>query len=324
MFLEGPVRRDAGGVEVDGVRDRAVVRHLDVHALALPHVDHGARRAARKRPSRELHAGRDLQHDILERDLHLRDAVDERRQRRRVGLVVDGGRGGRGLRVMRRLHLRGRRRRVRLGCRGRFGRRRGGRCNGCGLLGGAPRREHEDEDDGEEARHEDGNCDDGRVVADGDRFDGRGGVGAHARTPGGCTERCTTEARSSPRSGHRRRRRCRRVETRTSAKSPHVTGRDGSSPRACDTPQRTRGEPVTAAGSAPMAHPPGGGTVTATEATGPSAQGSGKCASSLKSAVSLQLPCWWRSASARSRWASAAARPCSPRSSRRRSSARRT
>ena len=60
--LERPVRGDARGVEVDRVRDRAVVASASTCTrCALPHVDHGPRRAAGERPPAELHAGRDLE-----------------------------------------------------------------------------------------------------------------------------------------------------------------------------------------------------------------------------------------------------------------------
>ena len=88
---------------------------------------------------RELDAGRDLQHDVLAA------RSSPARRRRRAAAAPPGracGRrwpGGRGLRVMRRLHLRGRRRRVRLGCRGGFGAAAAAGATAAVVLGVAPR-----------------------------------------------------------------------------------------------------------------------------------------------------------------------------------------
>ena len=92
---EGLVRGDPGGVEVDRVRDRAVVRQRDLHELALPHVDHGPRRATGPGPGAVLDARSDLDDAVGQRQVHVRDRPGRnRRQRGRVRLVRGGDRRG--------------------------------------------------------------------------------------------------------------------------------------------------------------------------------------------------------------------------------------
>ena len=84
--LERLVRRDAGGVEVDRVRDRAAVRerHLDGLTLANVH-DRAGGAVAVERPRVVLDTGGDLDRHVLEGHVHLDEvAGGERRQRRVV------------------------------------------------------------------------------------------------------------------------------------------------------------------------------------------------------------------------------------------------
>ena len=88
--LEGHVGGDAGGVEVDRVRDRAAVRQRHLHRLALADVDDraGSGVVAVEGPDVVLHAGGDLDGLVLHHHVHLHELAGlERRERRVVGLV---------------------------------------------------------------------------------------------------------------------------------------------------------------------------------------------------------------------------------------------
>ena len=85
---ERDVRRDVRGVEVDRVRDRAAVDELDVHHVALAHVDHGTGRGPVERPAGVVDAGRDGEDAILERDrVVVQGAGCELREAGREGVV---------------------------------------------------------------------------------------------------------------------------------------------------------------------------------------------------------------------------------------------
>ena len=71
---EGDIRRDASGMEVDRVRDGATVRERHFDHLPLAHMDDRPGRAmAVECPGVVLHAGRDLDHHVLQGHLHLHE-----------------------------------------------------------------------------------------------------------------------------------------------------------------------------------------------------------------------------------------------------------
>ena len=89
-------------VEVDGVRDRAVVRERDLHLLALADVDDRTGSAAGPRPRRVLDAGSDLDRDVLQHEVHVRDRSRRRRRQRRGERMVGRSRAHRRSRARRR------------------------------------------------------------------------------------------------------------------------------------------------------------------------------------------------------------------------------